>query len=290
VISNTIQQSAFGKVAKEIVEPVSSFAHLTTESLAYVYENTLTSKETRKILGTHATPSWLVNYIVWELIDWVEDIPQKNRIILEPACGHAPFLTAGAKLLSSPLIYKGKEEDRHKYLKEHLIGIDKDDFAEEIARLALTLADIPNPNGWNIKHSDIYENDALKKAAQKATILFCNPPFENFSPDEKKIYGKAIRTGNKASEVLAKTLPYLPYKSVFGIILPQGFLHRKNIANLRKLILDDFELRTILILPEYGVFGQSKHPAAILLGRKVKSRKHISYKGGYLLDASCSYM
>ncbi len=276
-ISSTIQKSAFGKVAKEIVEPVSSFAHLTTESLAYVYENSLTSKETRRILGTHATPSWLVNYIVWELIDWIEAIPQKDRIILEPVCGHAPFLTAGAKLLSSPLIYKGKEEDRHRYLKEHLIGIDKDSFAEEIARLALTLADIPNPNGWNIQHSDIYEDDILKKAAEKATILFCNPPFEDFSKKEKQIYGNSIETGNKAAEVLVKTLPYMPPNSVFGVILPQGFLHRKNIANLRKFILDDFELRTICVLPESGVFGQSKHPATVLLGRKVKAKKNIPY-------------
>jgi len=274
-ISNTIQKSAFGKVAKEIVEPVSSFAHLTTESLAYVYENTLTSKETRKILGTHATPSWLVNYIVWELIDWVEDIPQKNRIILEPACGHAPFLTAGAKLLSSPLIYKGREEDRHKYLKEHLIGIDKDDFAEEIARLALTLADIPNPNGWNIKHSDIYENDILKKAAQKATILFCNPPFENFTREDKLKY-KDRKTANKAAEVLAKTLPHMPNKSVFGVILPQGFLNNKNLQELRRYIFENCEIRTICNLPD-SVFAKAGHPSTVLLGRKSKGDIKTTY-------------
>ena len=275
-ISNTVQRKALEKVAKEIVEPVSSIAHLTTESLAYVYENTLTSKETRKVLGTHATPSWLVNYIVWEMIDWIEAIPQEDRIILEPACGHAPFLTAGAKLLSSSLVYRGKEEHRHKYLKEHLIGIDKDSFAEEIARLALTLADVPNPNGWNIQHSDIYEDDILKKAAQKATILFCNPPFENFSTKEKQRYGNAITTGNKAAEVLAKTLPHLPANSVFGIILPQSFLHRKNLAGLRKYILDNFELRYICNLPD-NVFAKAGHPSTILLGRKSKRDIKTSY-------------
>ncbi len=276
-ITNVIQKKAFEKVAKEIVEPVSSFSHLTIESLAYVYENTLTSKDTRKVLGTHATPSWLVNYMVWELIDWIEAIPQANRIILEPACGHAPFLTAGAKLLSSPLVYNGKEEDRHKYLKDHLIGIDKDNFAEEIARLALTLADIPNPNGWNIQHSDIYEANILKKAAQKATILFCNPPFENFSPKKKKQrYGNTIITGNKAAEILAKTLPYMPPNSVFGIILPRGFLHKKNLADLRKYVLDNFELRTICNLPD-NVFAKAGHLSTVLLGRKIKSKKKITY-------------
>jgi len=275
-ISNNVRRKALEKVAKEIVEPVSSFAHLTIESLAYVYENTLTNKETRKVLGTHATPSWLVNYIVWGLIDWIEAIPQENRIILEPACGHAPFLTAGAKLLTDPLLYKGDEKGRHDYLKRHLKGIDMDSFAEEIARLALTLADIPNPNGWNIQHSDIYKDDILKKAAQKATILFCNPPFENFSREEKQKFGNAISTGNKASEILAKTLPYMPPNSVFGIILPEGFLHRKDLSELRKLILDDFELRTICNLPD-NIFAKAGHLCTVLLGRKIKSKNKINY-------------
>lgn len=275
-ISNTIQKKAFAKAASKIVEPVASFAHLTTESLAYVYENALVSKETRRLFGTHATPSWLVNYIVWDIIDWIEAIPQEDRIILEPACGHAPFLTAGAKLLSFLFVYKGSEKKRHEYLKRHLIGIEKDSFAEEIARLALTLADIPNSNGWKIKHPDIYEKDILKKAAQKATILFCNPPFENFTPEEKQIYGNAITTGNKAAEILAKTLPYMPTDSVFGIILPQGFLHRKNLADLRKYILDNFELRTICNLPD-NVFAKAGHLSTVLLGRKIKSKKNITY-------------
>jgi type I restriction-modification system DNA methylase subunit len=275
-ISNNVQRKTLEIVAKDIVEKVSSFSHITTESLAYVYENALVSKETRQALGTHATPSWLVNYIVWELIDWIEAIPLQDRFVLEPACGHAPFLTAGAKLLSFPFIYKGKEEDRHKYLREHLTGIDKDSFAEEIARLALTLADIPNSNGWNIQHLDIYEDDILKNAAQTATIFFCNPPFENFTPVENQQYGNTITTGNKAAEVLAKTLPYLPENSVFGIILPQGFLHKKNLANLRKYILDNCELRTICNLPD-NVFAKAGHLSTILLGRKVKSKKKINY-------------
>jgi type I restriction-modification system DNA methylase subunit len=273
-ISNNVRRKALEKAASEIVEPIKSFAHLTTESLAYVYENTLTSKDTIKVLGTHATPSWLVNYIVWEMIDWIEAIPQEDRIILEPACGHAPFLTAGASLLR--FLYKGDDKKRHEYLKNHLKGIEKDDFAEEIARLALTLVDIPNPNGWNIQHSDIYEDDILKKAARKATILFCNPPFENFSPKEKQRYGNTIITGNKAAEILAKTLPYLPANSVFGIILPQGFLHRKDLANLRKYILDNFELRTICNLPE-NVFAKAGHLSTVLLGRKSKQKRKTVY-------------
>lgn len=272
-MSKKIQKQALERVAGEIVKPVSSLSHITTKSLAYVYENALVSKKTRKALGTHATPSWLVNYIVWQLADWIEKIPQENRMIFEPACGHAPFLTGGATILS--ILYKGRDQQRHEYLKNHLIGLEKDLFAEEIARLALTLADIPNKNNWKIINTDIYDTDILQRTAERATILLCNPPFENFSKEEKQKYNN-IETGNKAAEVLARTLPYMPKGSVFGVILPQGFLHKKNLTGLRKYILDNFELRTICNLPD-NVFAKAGHISTVLLGRKTKSEKGIFY-------------
>ena len=272
-ITKNVQRSALERVAKEIVEPVSSFAQITTESLAYVYENALVSEETRKKMGTHATPAWLVNYIVWQLIDWIEGIPEDDRVVLEPTCGHAPFLTAAARVLS--FLYKGSDEQKHAYLKDHLIGIERDSFAEEIARLALTLSDVPNKDGWQIDNYDVYATNALQRIAQKATILLCNPPFENFSQDEKSAYTNR-KTDNKAAEVLFRTLPYMPQGSVFGVILPQGFLHKKNLANLRKEILDKYELRTICNLPD-NVFAKAGHPSTVLLGRKIRSKKQVSY-------------
>ena len=272
-ISKISQRKAMEMVAEKIVEPVFSLSHITNESLAYVYENTLVTKATRKVLGTHATPSWLVNYIVWQLVDWIEEMPEDDRIIMEPACGHAPFLTAGARFLG--FLYSGKEEERHNYLKKHLIGIEEDSFAIEIARLSLTLADIPNKDGWNIRNKDVYKTDVLQNLAKQATILLCNPPFENFSK-EKKLEYNGIETGNKAAEILARTLPYMQPNSVFGVILPQGFLHKKNLAGLREYILKNFEIRTICNLPD-NVFAKAGHLSTILLGRKKQSKKNISY-------------
>jgi N-6 DNA Methylase len=75
----------------------------TTEALAYVYENTLISKETRSALGTHSTPSFLVDYVVGNLADWVNDIPADKRSVYEPACGHAAFLVSAMRLLAELL-------------------------------------------------------------------------------------------------------------------------------------------------------------------------------------------
>ncbi len=268
------EQRALEAAACE-VKQFSSLNNLTIESLAHVYETTLIDKETRKAWGIHATPSYLVDYIVRQLFDWIKDIPQENRYVLEPTCGHAPFLTSALRLLRE--IYEGDRADLHKYLNSHLLGIEQDLFAREIARLSLTLADVPNPNGWKLKECDVFKGDVLSKLASKSTILLGNPPFENFSPDDKQKCCN-LKTGNKAAEVLIRTLPYMPKGSVFGVILPQGFLHKDNLSPLRKMLIEQFELAEICALPE-NVFSFAKHKSMVLLGRK-----HDSVKRTFVLS------
>ncbi len=273
LVFKTKRQQRALEAASKLVKRFSSLNNLTIESLAYVYETDLIDKETRKAWGIHATPSYLVDYIVWQLFDWIRDIPQKNRIVLEPTCGHAPFLTAALRLLRE--IYEGDRAELHNYLKSHLSGLEQDLFAREIARLSLTLADVPNPNGWDLKECDVYGGDRLSKLASKSTILLCNPPFEDFKGEKRK--DKNLKTGNKAAEILARTLPYMPIGSVFGIILPRVFLHKSNISSLRKYIIENFEIREICLLPE-NVFGSAGHLSCFMLGRKVSENAKVTNK------------
>jgi hypothetical protein len=97
-IESNRQRSALEEAAKEI-GIFGSLSNLTTEAFGYMYENVLVDKRLRSALGIHATPSYLVDYIVWQLWPWIEQIPEDKRVVLEPACGHAPFLTAAMRLL-----------------------------------------------------------------------------------------------------------------------------------------------------------------------------------------------
>jgi len=271
-IENKRQRNAIEKAAAEI-NKFSNLSNLTTEAFGYMYEKVLVDKNLRAALGIHATPSYLVDYIVWQLWPWIKQIPEEERIVLEPACGHAPFLTGAMRLLRE--LFKGNEKAFHEYTKKQLIGVETDSFALEIARLSLTMADVPNPNGWNIAKGDIYQGDTLSKKAEKARILLCNPPFEDFTPEEQRIYkraGQKINSFNKAAEMLWRTLPCMREGSVFGVILPRVFLHKENLAKLRKMMVSDFELSQICLLPEY-VFRFAKHRSVLLFGRKMTMRE-----------------
>jgi len=263
---------------EESVGKISTFAslsNLTTEAFGYMYENLLVHKKLRSALGIHATPSYLVDYIVWQLWPWIKQIPEDRRVVLEPACGHAPFLTGAMRLLRE--LFEGDEKAFHKYAKRNLVGIEVDSFACEIARPSLTIADVPNHNGWNILEGDIYHGDVLSKKAKDAMILLCNPPFEDFKPKEQDDFKKAgeeLRFYNKAAEMLWRTLPHMPKGSVFGVILPRVFLQAKELADLRKMIVSDFELSEICLLPA-NIFAKAKLKSVALMGIKRPPQKRF---------------
>jgi hypothetical protein len=281
IIRTSAERAAIAQAATNVAQ-FASTVNVTTESLAYVYENTLVSKATRAALGTHSTPAWLVDYIVWQLAPFIEKLPPDKRHVFEPACGHAAFLVAALRLLREQNPAGMDDAQRLKYLRQHLHGVEVDDFAGEIARLSLTLADIPNPNGWDIQGSDMFASDMLKKQAAKANILFCNPPYEDFSDAEYRRYKAAGFTPaqkNKAAQVLAATLPQMPAESVFGLVLPQGILHNKSSRRAREALLGGFKIEEICLFPD-KVFEFSDHESVVIIGRKlgIVSNASVRYR------------
>lgn len=256
--------------AAETIERFSHLGHMTTESLAYVYENTLISKQTRTALGTHSTPSYLVDYMVWRLAPWIKELPESDRHVFEPACGHAAFLVSAMRLLREMLPSSKAPAYRKRYLRKRLHGVEIDSFALEIARLSLTLADVPNPNGWQLKSEDMFQGKLLEDGASQANILLANPPFEDFTVREKRSYarrGIQVNHINKTAEMLGRTLPQLKHGAVFGVVVPQGFLHSKNSADVRKTLSQDFEIQEICLFPD-KVFAFADNETAIILGRR----------------------
>ena len=262
------------------IDQFSSLALTTTESLAYVYENALISKQTRSSLGTHTTPSYLVDYIIGNLTDWIEEIPVNDRTVFEPACGQAAFLVSAMRLLTE-LLPAEKASRRGQYLRSRLHGTDIDPFAIELARLSLTLTDIPNPDGWDLTAQNMFYGDRLAEQAKRNTILLANAPFENLKPNEQRDYHDRkleFRFVNKSAEILWRTLPQLPDGGVFGVVVPQTILHGANTRDLRELVMREYELKEICLFPD-KVFSFSAAESAIILGRRrrVAGQNRVRY-------------
>ncbi len=261
--------------AASLVSSAGSFSVVSPETLAYVYEHTLVTKALRKKLGIHATPPWLVDYMVWQLYDWIREIPEKDRHVFEPACGHAPFLLSAMRLLRLE-VQDPNEAKVHDYLKSHIHGVEIDDFAREIARLSLTLADVPNPNGWDLRDGDMYASNVLMSEAGKCGILLCNPPYAKFDDDEKK---KCHDAGfpvahKKAVELLHRTLHRLRPRSVFGVVVPQTVVSGPEAKGIREELLREFEIAEVCLFPG-KVFEFAQAETAIILGRRRQVGQHV---------------
>jgi len=252
-ISNESQRARLVKVVT-ILNQLGDLRNLTTESLADVYERALITAEARKVHGTHKTPAYLVDYVVWQLADWIAEIPVKRLRLFEPACGHAPFLVSAMRLLRTfDLDLPAGETST--FLRERLLGVETDEFALEIARLSLTVADEPNSDGWDgLKAGDMFVGDYLESTAKASTVLFTNPPFEQ----------------NKAYRLLEHTLPHLPVGAVFGVVVPATLLFsdKERPRLLREWLIRHCQLGEVSLFPD-GIFEFADQECAILLGRRL---------------------
>jgi hypothetical protein len=269
-MGHELNQRRWRALAKATVEldRQSSLRLVSTETLAKVYENVLITKKTRKALGTHSTPSWLVDHMIQRMAPWIEEQPASRRHVYEPACGHAPFLVGMLRHYCSMKPCIGMTDaDRHEWLKSRLVGGEMDDFAREVARLSLTLADIPNPNGWHLDEGDMFATGQLAQRIQNADIICSNPPFETREngPDQLFHIGQA-------AELLRHISRHAKPGTLLAYIMPQTILDSKKVSGLRRELLASFEWQEILRLPD-KVFEKADVETAILLGRKLEPSK-----------------
>ena len=243
------------------------FQNLSVDALAYVYENTLVTKEARQRLAIHGTPPAIAEYIVRNLP--FEIIPEQERRVFEPFAGQAAFLVAAMKRMRELISPSLSPQQRHDYFVEHLSGMEIDDFALDVAFQSLMLADYPNPNGWSLYQSDVFKSEILDRELSKANIVLCNPPFEEFSLNEKSLYPNRLST-HKPAEILQRVLKKPP--QLLGFVLPRIFISGRGYRNIRQLLANTYSSIEILALPD-DVFKYSRMQSILLMASGKRTDK-----------------
>lgn len=253
------------------------FQNLSVDSLAYVYENTLVSRETRKEFGIHSTPYAVAEYIVknlpFELLD------QEDRRVFEPFAGHSVFLVAAMQRMRELLRSPMTSEQRHNYFVERLTGIENDEFALEVGRLSLMLADYPNPDGWRLHKADALTPGLFAEELAKANIVLCNPPFEHFTERETATYPNLF-SSLKPAEVLHRVLQNPP--ELLGFVLPRLFASGGAYRELRSRLGNTYRSIELLTLP-YKVFKHSDAETTLLLSHGRNGGRPTLFKTGQVL-------
>jgi len=246
----------------ERIKDTIHFQNLSVESLAFIYEETLVTPKTRKIWGIHSTPPEIAEYIVRHLP--FENLRRNNRRVLEPFSGNGVFLVAAMRRLKELLPASVTPNSRHKYFTEMLCGIEMDPFAREVSKLCLTLADYPNPDGWNLIEEDIFAGSSFEKELSKSSIVLCNPPFEKFDDDEREKYSH-LSSIYKPHAILRRILASQFCPNLLGFVLPYpSFVYGSIYREIRELLAPNFNNFEIVVLPD-KVFRHSDSESVLLL-------------------------
>ena len=237
------------------------FENVSADALAYVYENALITRHTRKTLGTHSTPPEIAEYLVRHLP--FEDLPVEEVHVLEPCAGHGVFLVAAMRRVRELLDPGMSAQERHDFFVRHLTGIELDTFACEVARLSLMLADYPNPDGWRIIREDVFAGDAIAREMREHSVVLCNPPFESFTAKDRRRYGGKVAHAAKPVETLARVLRAGP-PAMLGFVLPRTFLTGRAFRPFHEAIGGPYARVELVGLPD-RMFRHSDAEAALLL-------------------------
>jgi len=253
-----------------------NFQNLSVEVLAYIYENTFVTEELRRKFGIHGTPSSIARYIVRNLP--FEELSEHERTVLEPCSGHGIFLVAALQRLRNLLPPDMSSTERHAYFVKMLRGIEIDAFALEVSKLCLILADFPNSNGWRLERANVFKGDLLSDSVKESRIILCNPPFEDFTVNERPGYGK-LRSVHKPVELLYRVLDNLPPSGMLGFVLPRNIIDGVGFRQIREQLARRFDSIDAIALPD-DLFYVSRVESALLLAKHPRGdsdRTTVSY-------------
>jgi len=254
-----------------------NFQNISADDLAFVYENTLVTSQTRAQFSTHSTPRVVAEHVV-SLIDF--DNFGETSTVYEPFCGAGSFLLAAMERLRQKLPIDISDADRHKHFVSRLHGDDLDSLAVEVAKLSLILGDWPNQNGWDIGNIDLFSGKSLQERMLGKSIILCNPPFEQFTNPEREKYPEISGASvHKAVAVLGAAIDAKP--DALGFVLPRSCLQEKQYDELRRKLEGAFETINTVSLPD-KIFKAATFESALIVAQG--KRKDPTLRQTYLVS------
>lgn len=260
---------------KEMINQINKLDFTSSEQfhlIGSVYEKMLLAMrdDSAGAFGEFYTPRPVIKFMVKMINPSLEG----RETILDPACGTGGFLVESFMHLEEQV--KGTEDNEF-LQKKCLFGIEPrpDPFLFGIMNLILHGIEEPNivrANTLEIPIHDIRENS-------KVDIIMTNPPFGGEEADNiKRKFPAEFQTKDTALGFLLHCMARLKDGGHCALILPNGPLFQKGIAaKIRKKLLEESNLHTIIRLPESIFAPYTNIPTNILFFDKSGPTKEIWY-------------
>lgn len=230
-----------------------------------IYEKILekNGQDKKSGAGQYFTPRALINAMV------DVTMPQIGETVCDPACGTAGFLLAAYDYMKT----QSNNENKLRFLRENAIfGTDNTALVVTLASMNLYL------HGIGTNRSPIVCDDSLEKTpSHMVDVILANPPFGTRPAGSVEINRPDfyVETKNNQLNFLQHIMVMLKANGRAAVVLPDNVLFEGNAGEvIRKKLLSDFNLHTILRLPTRIFYAQGVK-ANVLFFQKGSPTKEI---------------
>ena len=231
-----------------------------------IYESILerNGQDKKSGAGQYFTPRPLIK----AMVDCIR--PRIDETVCDPACGTGGFLLAAFDYMKNQSQDKAKRD----FLRnEALSGTDNTALVVTLASMNLYL------HGVGTDRSPIICADSLEKQPEKLVdVILANPPFGTRPAGSVDIQRDDFITETKNNQLnfLQHIMMSLRNGGRAAVVLPDNVLFEGSGETIRRKLLTDFNLHTILRLPT-GIFYAQGVKANVLFFTKGEPTKDVWY-------------
>lgn len=214
--------------------------------------------------GEYYTPRPLIRSIV-QVVN-----PRIGETVYDPACGSAGFLCEAFNYMQEQI---GSVADNNTLQKKTFYGKEKKPLPYIIATMNMIFHGIAAPN--IIRGNTLSENLSSIQKKDRYNVILANPPFGGSERQDVQ-QNFPIKTSETAYMFMQHFVRMLKAGGRAGIVIKNTFLSNADAVELRKMLLEETNLHTILDLPA-GVFTGAGVRTVVLFFDKGKATKDIWY-------------
>lgn len=194
---------------------------------------------TNNDLGEYFTP----RHIIKTVINLAA--PRFKEKVYDPFCGTGGFLTEAFNYIKENNIIEDKQ-DLKRLRQETLYGGEITTTAR-IAKMNMIL----HGDG----HSGVVQNNSLENPIDnKFDVVISNIPFSQKTSEFSNLYYNGISKNSGDSVCVLNCLRALKEGGRMALVVPEGFLFRKDTAKVRGFLLSKAKLQSIISLPSGSFF------------------------------------
>ena len=228
-----------------IIDELDFGSYEETHAFGEIYETILKELQSAGSAGEFYTPRAVTQFMA-KMIK-----PQIGETMADFACGTGGFLSSWIKELEEVKDAKGSiSNEESEKIYNSIYAVEKKQFPYMLCVTNMLLHGLDSPkvyhgNSLIYKLLDYTQKDAFD-------VILMNPPYGGSEKDDiKQNFPADLRSSETADLFMAVIMYRLKKNGRAAVIVPDGFLFGNDNAknNLKKKLLTDFNLHTIVRLP-----------------------------------------